>query len=50
MAPWRGGDGGGLGLGGVAAITWEDRGRGVAKEGREEGAAATKRGLWGRGG
>jgi hypothetical protein len=27
MAPWRGGDGGQLGLDGVAAITWEERER-----------------------
>jgi hypothetical protein len=51
MAPWRGGDGGRLGLGGVAANTWEERERGERpskEEGR--GVAATKKGIRGRGG
>jgi hypothetical protein len=51
MAPWRGGDGGRLGLGGVAANTWEERerdGSGQARK-REEGAAATKKGIRGEG-
>jgi hypothetical protein len=51
MAPWRGGDGGRLGLGGVAANTWEERERGGAKQGRGKGGRLQpKRGLGGRGG
>jgi hypothetical protein len=50
MAPWRGGDGGRLGLGGVAANTWEERERGgAAKQGRGTGGAATKKGIRGEG-
>jgi hypothetical protein len=51
MAPWRGGDGGRLGLGGVAANTWEERERGE-RPSKEEGGggAATKKGIRGRGG
>jgi hypothetical protein len=41
---------GGLGLGGVAAITWEERGRGGRRPSKEEGGTtATKRGLGGKG-
>jgi hypothetical protein len=41
---------GGLGLGGVVAITWEERGRGGPSKEEGRGAAATKRGLGGRAG
>jgi hypothetical protein len=48
MAPWRGGDGGRLGLGGVVANTWEerDRGGGASKE-EGRGGLQPKRGLGG---
>jgi hypothetical protein len=43
--------GGRLGLGGVAANTWEERERaGAAKQGRGKGGLQPKRGLGGRGG
>jgi hypothetical protein len=48
MAPWRGD--GGLGLGGVAANTWEERERG-GRPSKEEGRGGCnqKGGLGGRG-
>jgi hypothetical protein len=51
MAPWRGGDGGQLGLGGVAANTWEERERGWGGgPSKEEGRGAeTKKGIMGEG-
>jgi hypothetical protein len=46
MAPWRGGDGGRLGLGGVATNTWKEEGRGGGcnQKGDSGGGAARVKG------